>query len=228
MIPKDKHKLICQQRRDREKAERALSILKAAEQVFALKGYLKATMDEIALAAEVTKPTIYLYFKTKDDLFFSLMMPYLDAIRDELEQVKKNLQAGHIRDGAALIIAIYKAFYHVYEILPETFRIIKLFQQQGLVGELKPEVQSALTDRGRRNFTLHRQLLKEGIALGMIKEIDVFAITDVIWGSFVGIIQLEEAKSGSVKNKHLKENTLRLAAELMAEALTIKRKGKLK
>ena len=60
-------------------------------------------MDEIALAAEVTKPTIYLYFKTKDDLFFTLMLPLIDDVQQQLQKVEKNLLAGKIRDGGSLI-----------------------------------------------------------------------------------------------------------------------------
>ncbi len=228
MIPGDKHKIVCQRRRDREKAQRIAGILEAAKKVFASKGYLKATMDEIALAAEITKPTIYLYFKTNDDLFFTLMLPLIDDVHQQLQKVEKNLQAGKIRDGSSLITSIFKAFYHAYENRPETFRIIQLFQQQGLIGELRPEVRAALNDKGRANFVLHRQLLSEGMAMGMIKKVDVYEMGDVIWGLFVGIIQLEDAKSISHKNERLKENTLRLAERLIAEAMTIKSRGKKK
>lgn len=226
MIPKDKHKIICQQRRDREKNLRIQSIIEAAKKVFASKGYLKATMDEIALEAEVTKPTIYLYFKAKDDLFFNLMLPLIDAIRQQLQKVEKNLLTGKILDGGGLITAIFKAFYHAYEILPETFRIIQLFQQQGLMGELRPEVRSALNDKGRINIVLCRQLLTCGMEMGIIKKVNVYEMTDVIWGMLVGIIQLEDAKFYDRKNKRLTENTLRLAERLIADAMTIESRGK--
>lgn len=220
LIPQDEHKQICRQRRDREKAQRIRDIVEAARKVFASKGYLKATMDEIALEAEVTKPTIYLYFKAKDDLFFSLMLPFLDDIRRQLEKAGRNLQAGKIQDGEALIAAVFDAFYQTYRKLPETFRIITLFQQQGLMGELRPEVQNALNDKGRANFILHRKLLTDGTARGLIKNVNVYEMADVIWGAFVGIVQLEEAKACSRRNKQLKDNTLRLAKTLIAQAMT--------
>lgn len=194
----------------------------AAKKVFDTKGYLKATMDEIALEAEVTKPTIYLYFKAKDDLFFTLMLPLIDDIGQELAKVEKNLLAGNIRDGVGLITAIFKAFYHGYKILPETFRIIQLFQQQGLMGELRPEIRSALNDKGRINLVLCRQLLTKGMEMGILKEVNVYEMADVIWGLLVGIIQLEDAKFYDNKKKRFKENTLLLAVRLIAEAMTIR------
>jgi len=224
----DQHKIICQKRRDREKAERICSILDAARKVFAAKGYLKATMDEIALQAEVTKPTIYLYFKTKDDLFFTLMLPLIEDVHHQLQHVEEKLASGHISDGAALIGALFRGFYCAYETRPETFRILQLFQQQGLLGELKPEVRTALNDKGRANFVLHRQILSEGMDKGLVQPANVYEIADVIWGAFVGIIQLEDAKCGKHMNKQLTENTLRLAEKLIAEAMTLKNKGKKK
>lgn len=221
MSLEDRHKIICRERRDREKAERISSILEAAKKVFASKGYLKATMDEIALEAEVTKPTIYLYFKAKDDLFFTLMLPLIDDISDQLQRVETHLQTGKISDGRKLVTSIFQAFYHAYEILPETFRIIQLFQQQGLMGELRPEVRTALNDRGRSNFALCRRLLSIGMDRGLLKKVNVYELADVIWGLLVGVIQLEDAKSYDRKSKSLTENTLRLAEDLIAGAMNM-------
>ena len=219
MIPQEKHKIVCQQRRDREKAQRIQSILEAAKRVFTSKGYLKSTMDEIALEAEVTKPTVYLYFKAKDDLFFTLMLPLIDDIRGQLEEVEESLASGKINDGGSLVAAIFRAFYHGYVTSPETFRIIQLFQQQGLMSELRPEVRAALNVKGRVNFDLGRRLLTRGMELGLIRKVNVYEMSDVIWGLIVGVIQLEDIKSDDQKGHKLKENTLRLAERLIAESL---------
>jgi TetR/AcrR family transcriptional regulator len=224
LIPRDEHKKICRERRNREKNQRIQSILNAAQRVFFFKGYLKATMDEIALEAEVTKPTIYLYFKTKDDLFFTLMLPVINNIRENLEKVEENLNAGKINNSRSLITGIFQAFYRSYEASPECFRIIQLFQQQRLMSELEPEVRTALNDKGRINFNLCRRLLVRGIELGLIKKVNLYEMADVIWGTVVGIIQLEDIKSDDQKNHKLKQNTLRLAQQLIAAALTGKGK----
>jgi TetR/AcrR family transcriptional regulator len=221
LIPEDKHKIVCQQRRTREKNQRIQSILEAAQRVFFSKGYLKSTMDEIALEAEVTKPTVYLYFKAKDDLFFTLMLPLMEDIQKQLEKAEESLATGKIKDGGSLIKAIFRAFYHGYQTSPETFGIIQLFQQQRLMSELKPEIRTALNDKGRINFILGRRLLTRGIELGLIKKVNVYEMADVIWSLIVGVIQLEDIKSDEQKGHRLKKNTLRLAEQLIAEALTI-------
>lgn len=48
--------------------ERRAQLLQAAEKVFAGKGYADTTMADIAEAAGVTRPTVYAYFSSKDDV----------------------------------------------------------------------------------------------------------------------------------------------------------------
>jgi len=221
LSPNNKHKIVCQQRRTREKNQRIQSILEAAQRVFFSKGYLKSTMDEIAMEAEVTKPTVYLYFKAKDDLFFTLMLPLIEDIQQQLEKAEESLLAGRIKDGSTLIKAVFRAFYHGYQTSPQTFGIIQLFQQQRLMSELKPEIRTALNDKGRINFILGRRILTRGIELGLIRKVNVYEMADVIWALIVGVIQLEDIKSDDQKGNKLKENTLRLAEQLIAEALSV-------
>jgi len=68
------------ERREREKAERRCCILDAAERVFLTKGLAAATMDEIAHEAEVSKGTLYLYFKGKDELYLTIAQRALAEI----------------------------------------------------------------------------------------------------------------------------------------------------
>ncbi|MFQ6604520.1 MAG: TetR/AcrR family transcriptional regulator [Fidelibacterota bacterium] len=61
------------ERKEREKEQRRQSILSAAETLFARNGLHNTNMDDVAAEAEISKGTIYLYFKNKDDLFFSVI-----------------------------------------------------------------------------------------------------------------------------------------------------------
>ncbi len=70
-------------------------ILFAAEDIFARKGYDRATVAEIARVAQVAEGTIYEYFRNKEDLLYSVMQfhfgNYLHSL-DELFSVKTPLQ----------------------------------------------------------------------------------------------------------------------------------------
>jgi len=64
---------------ERRKEERPEEILDAALEAFAAKGFAATKMDEVAARAGVTKGTVYLYFKTKEDLFKELVRTKLVA-----------------------------------------------------------------------------------------------------------------------------------------------------
>ncbi|MGB3263489.1 MAG: TetR/AcrR family transcriptional regulator [Microcoleus sp.] len=55
-----------------DKPDKAKAILAGALQVFTTQGYAAASMDRIASAAGVSKPTLYRYFQDKEGLFIAL------------------------------------------------------------------------------------------------------------------------------------------------------------
>ncbi len=57
-------------------------ILQAALSVFCSEGYSGASMDAIAASAEVSKPTLYQYFGTKEQLFAAIMLSGRDKMLD--------------------------------------------------------------------------------------------------------------------------------------------------
>ncbi|MFW6080910.1 MAG: TetR/AcrR family transcriptional regulator [Desulfosalsimonas sp.] len=60
-------------RRQREREQRCRTILEAAERLFASEGYHRASMEQIADAAEVSVGAVYFYFKNKEDLLIRMM-----------------------------------------------------------------------------------------------------------------------------------------------------------
>jgi AcrR family transcriptional regulator len=69
------------QRREQTRAR----LLDAAGQVFALRGFHGATVDEVAEAAGYTKGAVYSNFATKDELFLALLDQRLAAQFEQVE-----------------------------------------------------------------------------------------------------------------------------------------------
>ncbi len=73
---------------ERLTSQRQQEILDAALRVFAKKGFSGATTREIAHEAGVAEGTIFRYFKTKKDILFNLMGPYIvQSLADTIEEV---------------------------------------------------------------------------------------------------------------------------------------------
>ena len=56
---------------------RRAHVLASATKVFLAYGFAKATMDDIARAAEMSRPAIYLHFKNKTDIYRSIALDML-------------------------------------------------------------------------------------------------------------------------------------------------------
>lgn len=62
-------------------------VILAARELFSKYGYRKVSMDEIARAANVTKKTIYTYFKDKNDLIKFFLYEELDNMKKEVTKI---------------------------------------------------------------------------------------------------------------------------------------------
>ncbi len=209
-------------RRTENKEHRINTILNAARDVFFAKGYVRATMDEIAAGAGVSKPVVYSHFRSKDALFFSLVLPVIDTLEKELLGLQSRIATGDITDGDALVRGYYQAARACYDISPDSFRILMFFQLGGLIGEMKPEIRDRLNQAGGRNFDMARKIFTEATAKGWIRETPVHDLIDVLWGATIGIMQLQDAKLNESRRSEYKTASFRLAEELMLDALVIK------
>lgn len=74
-------------KREEKNAARRRSILDAALEVFAVKGFVAARVEDIARAAHVAKGTIYLHFTDKEDIFCALVQEELGAVHSSIVAV---------------------------------------------------------------------------------------------------------------------------------------------
>jgi AcrR family transcriptional regulator len=74
-------------RKEREKEARREAILDAAVRLFSRQNNYEPTLDEIAAEAELSKGTIYNYFKDKHYLFAALLLRCHERVQEHLEGV---------------------------------------------------------------------------------------------------------------------------------------------
>ena len=219
-----KHREVIQERKKREKDRRIQSILFAAKKVFFSKGYQRSTMDEIAFEAEISKPTIYLYFRTKDELYSALMLPFLEEFGSHFEKIGKKLDTGRYTTGKSIVKDFFKAFLKSYEAAPDSLRVANtFFQHAELINELNQDTRLAISNKGRYDFELARGILDKAITQGLIKKINPYALSDIIWGLLLGITQVMDMKATkhTDSDKYLK-STLAEAEKLLVCAIVLK------
>ena len=184
------------ERMKREKARRMDEILLAARTLMLAKSYTGATMDEIAAEAGITKPTIYQYFRTKDELIVALVEPLVLSLATELETIRRSVENGSYASGGEIIADVFKVYYGTFERDPDLFRLFIIFLQVGLGREMSAEAAGRIKELGRRCFDEGNRITVLSIQKGYLRETDVRQTTDFVWASFWGIVQVEQDKWG--------------------------------
>jgi len=64
---------------------RSAELLEAARRVFAQKGFPAATVDEIAAAAGVAKGTVYLYYRSKQEVYWAALEHGITELHKEIQ-----------------------------------------------------------------------------------------------------------------------------------------------
>jgi AcrR family transcriptional regulator len=78
------------ERREKEREQRRLTILAAARTVFDQHGLEGVSMDRIAQVAELAKGTVYLYFKSREELMMALIAQEMDDLIVLMQQVAES------------------------------------------------------------------------------------------------------------------------------------------
>ncbi len=170
------------------------AVLNAAKTVFFDKGYLNTTINEIAKKARVSNGAIYLYFKSKDDLYLSLIEPVLEEFGRGLTALFEKLSRDPHMNGRTLVMEFWEIFKRVYTLDPDGIRIIQTFQIGNLTSKMTEETGQKILSSAKRNRMVARQIIAKAIQMKLIHEIHPAKFFDVLSGTFFGILQLEESK----------------------------------
>jgi len=203
-------------RRKRERLERRNAILRAAIEAYEHEGYYATTMDKIAEIAEFSRATLYLYFKTKDEIFVHAIVSRSDYFADLLEDLYKRRKS--VRDH--LIDELWWIFKKYYDEEPASFSAILYFHQSEMVRNLSEPLRLLIYRSGARNVSLMHKIAAYGIKEGLFRKCNPKTLAEVIWTSFLGIVQLENSKAILSRKTHM-EITRDLAVEVLKKGIRV-------
>ena len=152
--------------KDTGKQERRNEIVDAAMELFAEKGFHEVTMDTIAERVGLSKGTLYLYFKNKEALFFSIIRDKTDILFNTLTQAVNSEQ--EYKYKLEKFITNYLSFFDDYRYY---FKIIH--SEKSRVGwESKNKFRNHAFESYRRFENMILQFVKEGIDCGYLRNIE--------------------------------------------------------
>lgn len=178
-------------RREREREERRRAILEAAREVHREKGLAAATMDDVAQRAELSKGALYLYFASKEDLFFALALTPLEHVVERFEEIRREGATGLDRVERCMRVHARSLAEH-----RDVFRLgVAMRQERDAAGvDGTSEVACAFRGHKASVFRGYVEALEEARAAGGIAEdADARMLATQIWASLMGaaVLQVE-------------------------------------
>jgi AcrR family transcriptional regulator len=159
-------------------------------------------MDDVAKEAEFSKRTVYVYFNSKEQLYFEVMTRgyklLIGMLQNELENGQKR---NAIREIKQMSLTMYR-FSRDY---PEYFKAIMEYEngkmdfQKGIPDKSREECYAL----GEKIFGYLTEALKKGIVENSIhSDLDVTKTALVLWSCMIGVYSTANRKKNYIENYH--------------------------
>ncbi|KAF2955318.1 TetR/AcrR family transcriptional regulator [Marinitoga sp. 38H-ov] len=171
-------------------------IMEIAKDIFYKKGYENTSMIEIAKKAKMAKGTIYLYFSSKKDLFFSLVYEGLKILE---KMIKNSIKIS--KNGLDKILNMGRAYILFYRKYPEYYSFIIKYESEKADLNSSEDFVINSYEKSEKIFDILKLAIKDGINDGTIrKDIDINKLSLLLWLQTVGIVQQFELRKKMYEN----------------------------
>jgi len=141
-------------RRDRRKAE----IVRETIRLLAINGYHAVSLEQVAEATDIAKPTLYHYFSSKDELVAEALDALTSGVMDRLEAIHTATLGESYRDQLRAL-----STEHLDILLGEYPEVGLIFSFQGSWPEVHDQARKSMR---RRHDEIFRNVIREGMANG--------------------------------------------------------------
>jgi AcrR family transcriptional regulator len=167
-------------RQDQEKQELRQAILTAAGELFLEQGYERFSLRKVAERIGYSPTTIYLYFRDKDDLLFTVVDEGFEQFGQQLAAA-----AASTEDPWERLIALGRAYVSFGLQNPVYYQLMFMqrtdFLTRRQAGKDQPRIAS---------FRVLQQTVQQAIDAGVLRPGDAESYSDVLWALVHGMVSL--------------------------------------
>ena len=203
------------ERRGKEKDIRKKLILKSARALFFKKGFNKVTVDEIAKCSELGKGSIYLYFKSKEEIYAQILLNDIDNFNQQVSVLFDK------EDSASDLLVEFSCIYVDFFLNDgELFRILMTYMLQPAKMNLTEKINSQILAANARSIDAIRKILQIGVTSKEFPaDINLKQNQNAIWGLLNGIISLFIFSGEQIKRQERIYSTIKLALEVFIKGI---------
>ncbi len=162
--------------------ERTAQIIEAAMIVFARNGFNQARMDDIAQQTGLSKGTLYLYFKSKDDIIGAILNAILSReLIQARELVKKNQSAVEKLNGFLDIV-----LQDLNSLLPQ----LSIYFEFLALAMRREAIKKVIREYFLEFLAILTPIIEQGIARGEFRPVDPGQAALAIGAAIEGMVLL--------------------------------------
>jgi TetR/AcrR family transcriptional regulator len=186
------------ERREREREQRRNDIIDAAERVFFSKGWQSSTMDDVAEAAELSKATLYLYFKNRDELYAAILVRGSEILYDGFKRAVESHGTGLEQTEA--IGRAYMAFHEQHR---DYYDAMLYFEARGFDTCDDCEYGQKCEEYRERIMELVARAVGNGVADGTLRaDLDPVMTAVLLWASSSGVLSALATSGDKVRTAY--------------------------
>jgi AcrR family transcriptional regulator len=202
-------------RREREKLQRRSDILEAAEELFDEKGFESTTIEEIARRTELSKGTIYLYFKSKDELLLAVCIKGIAGFREELEEAARRKRGLENK-----IKAVYLSYIDFFLEVPHVFRVLHDTFTERLRRNLSQDAINLINWTIIEAVRFGSEFVQQGMDSGLFRrDVDPYAFAVAAWQLATALLDLAILNDPGVIDRDSLEKMFSKSIELLVDGL---------
>jgi AcrR family transcriptional regulator len=168
------------EKRAKYKEEFRREILDAARELFLSDGYEKFSMRRLAKKIGYSPPTIYLYFKDKDDLLFAICEEFSEHFITHLNHIRS-----HWNDPLDTLrqALLYRIDFGLNN--PDQYRVFFLAKPTGVGAQEEFMKRESMA---RQSYFVFKEIVQECIETGKFRNLGAEVITQVLAAATHGLI----------------------------------------
>lgn len=159
--------------RDEQFEQKRQAVLRTAARTYSRRGFYETTLADIADELNVSKPTLYYYFKSKDDILFECHRLGIEAITDG----DTPMPTAEQMDGRGRLVEFLKRYVRM---VIDDFGTCLVMTG---TNALEPENRGTVIKGRRRIDTMLREILKAGVSDGTLDCADPMLTAMFIFGA---------------------------------------------
>jgi len=171
--------MLVESKKENKKNLKRKNIIESAAVLFSQKSYHEVMMEDVAKLSSIAKGTVYNYFTSKEELYFSIMNLRMEKLTSSLKE--------KIQSETSSIDSLHSFVIHLYMFMMKYQSFFLMYQKESLKNDHELCAELVSLEKDLRNILAG--IINSGKKEDLFRDIDEGFAVDLILGSIYGAVQ---------------------------------------